>query len=118
MKPQRGGNVNIGNLNLDANGSLIPQSANTVVHQTDFTGHPTVTASMKLLAANAARVKAVIVNYGATNVVYINYGAAASATAFVHMLLPNGGTLVEKEWKGDIYGFSTTTTVAATELAP
>jgi hypothetical protein len=115
MSP-KGGNVKVTNLHLDANGSLIPPGSTTVAHQADFTGHPTVTASVTLLAANAARVKAVIVNYGVTNVVYINYGAAASATAFVHMLLPNGGTLVEKEWKGDMRAFSTTTSVAASEL--
>jgi hypothetical protein len=52
----------------------------------------TTTSSAELLAANAARARAIIVNE-ATAFLYVKYGTGASATDYTHRVAP-GGELV------------------------
>src|SRR2546430_3209094 len=87
----KGADGNFHYLLLANDGSLsVAASSNVITTATPSTATATTTSST-ILAANASRKDAVLVNYGATNGVFLARGATATVGNGIY-LAPNGGS--------------------------
>ena len=104
----------IGDVNLDANGALqtTPRPAATAKEPGTVVSVVATAGGTTILAANAARVQAIIYNKDAAKTIWLSFGGVPVAGTGAP-ILPGGHIEIGPEYTGVVKGITTATTADA-----